>query len=189
MEDVGSAFRPVARLKLDSLKPESTVRLIFIVPHTAQWSRIRRAWGDQGYAAYGVEMRAHNHRWILPYSDLGLDLKVAREGEQMRLEKLEGTPYGHSSETSDSGVLFRPSPGDELEISITRRSASPAQGELVIAPYWDGYAKDHIVGAMIDSELRTYAWGMAILGIVSLIAGASLGVFSARLLKRHAANV
>ena len=178
-DDVSVAFHPVARLTLDSFKPDSTVRLKFRVPGTAQWSRIRKAWGDHGYAVFGVSRR-NGGELIIPFSELDLDVKVARAGKQMRMERLEEWIYGYSSDTTDYGVLFRPNPGDQLEVSVTRRSASLAQGDLVIAPFWNAYAKDHIVGAIIDSELRPYAWTITVLGIASLTLSASLGVLTRR---------
>lgn len=77
--------------------------------------------------------------------------------------------------------MFKPRPGDELAITITaRRAETLPAGDLIIEPYWDGYAKDHIVGAMLESDLRPYVWSMTILGIGLRAASAALGIAAAR---------
>ncbi len=68
----------------------------------------------------------------------------------------------------------------------TRNNAHvPRHGEatgrdLVIKPYWGGYEKDRIVGAMVDSDLQPYTSGMAAIGIVFLITSSILAIYSAR---------
>jgi hypothetical protein len=152
------------------------------VPDTAQWARIRKSWGDHGYIALGVRREGRTD-WIVPFSTLDLDLKVTRSGESLSLESATYPPYGYSSSgQGDHGVMFKPRPGDDLVISITaRQSAALPVGDLVIEPYWDGYAKDHIVGAMLESDLRPYVWSMAIFGIALLAASAAFGIAAARI--------
>jgi hypothetical protein len=150
------------------------------VPDTAQWARIRKSWGDRGYIAVGVR-REGRTEWVVPFSPLDLDLKVTRSGESLPLEPATNPPYGYSSSgQGDHGVMFKPRPGDEVTITITaKRSETLPVGDLVIEPYWDD-AKDHIVSAMIESDLRPYVWSMAIFGIALLAASAALGIAAAR---------
>jgi hypothetical protein len=180
-DDVGVAFEKVVQVGLDSFRTGAPVRFSFTVPDSAQWARIRKSWGDRGYIALGVR-REGRTEWIVPFSTLDLDLKVTRSGESLPLESATEPPYGYSSSgQGDHGVMFKPRPGDEVAITITaRRSETLPAGDLVIEPYWDGYAKDHIVGAMLESDLRPYVWSMTILGIGLLAASAALGIAAAR---------
>lgn len=178
-EDVGEAFRPVARIGLDSFKSGTPVRLFFRVPATAQWARIRKAWGDYGYIAFCATEK-EGGRWVIPFSSLHLDLTVTRAGENVSLERAQYAPYAYSS-GGDVGLSFKPRPGDELEITITARQPEVLpEGHLIIQPSWDTYAKDHIVGAMLESELRPYVRGTAALGIVLLIANSAIAIAATR---------
>jgi hypothetical protein len=113
-------------------------------------------------------------------STLDLDFKVMRSGVSLPLESATVPPYGYSSsDQDDHGMIFKPSPADELSITITAERAGLPAGELVIERYWDGHAKDDIVGAMLESDLRPFVWSMAILGVALLGAGAVFGIGTA----------
>ncbi|MGH9373810.1 MAG: hypothetical protein ACRD15_20015 [Vicinamibacterales bacterium] len=78
-------------------------------------------------------------------------------------------------------MSFKPSPGDNLEIGIMARNAdSLPAGDLIVEPYWGGYEKDRIVGAMIDSDVRPYVLGAGAIGVILLIASSILAISSAR---------
>ena len=74
-----------------------------------------------------------------------------------------------------------PKPGDELEITLLfRGTEKPPPGDFVIEPYWGGYEKDRLVGAMIDSDLQPYIVGVALIGIILLITSSILAIDIAR---------
>ena len=183
-DDAGVAFTEVARLRLESFKAGSLIKLVFRVPNTAQWERLRQAWGDHGYIMY-AERKEDATPWIIPFSKLKLDVTVSRAGRSVSVQKSTGCPYmisvSSSSDTDDCAMAFKPTPGEELEIALTPRGSEnlPA-GDFVIQPYWGGYEKDRIVGAMIDSDVRPYALGAGAIGIVLLIASSVLAINSAR---------
>jgi hypothetical protein len=179
-DDAGVAFTEVVRMRLDSLTPGSPVKLVFRVPATAQWKRLREAWGDHGYIVY-AERKENATPWIIPFSKLNLDVTVSHAGRSLVVERSSGCPYAISSETEDCAVAFKPSPGDELEIALmSRGTEKPPAGDFVIKPYWGGYEKDRIVGAMIDSDVQPYVLGAAVIGVVLLIASSILAINSAR---------
>ena len=179
-DDVGAAFTEVVRLRLDSLRPESPVKLVFRVPATVQWKRLREAWGDHGYIVY-AERHEGSTAWIIPFSKLNLEVTVSHAGRSLAVERSSGCPYLISSETEDCAAAFKPSLGDELEITLMSRGMEkPPVGDFVIKPYWGGYEKDRIVGTMIDSDLQPYIVGMAAIGIVLLITSSILAINSAR---------
>ncbi len=183
-DDAGVAFTEVTRIRLDSFKPESPIRLVFRVPDSAQWKRLRDAWGDHGFIVYAARKEGSTP-WIIPFSTLNLDVTVSHAGRSLVVERSSGCPYLISSETEDCAVAFKPSPGDELEVTLTSRgTGNPPAGDFVIQPYWGGYEKDRIVGAMIDSDLKPYILGTAAIGMVLLIASAILGIASAQRVRR-----
>jgi len=179
-DDAGVAFTEVVRMRLDSFSPESPVKLVFRVPATAQWKRLHEAWGDHGYIAY-AERHEGSTPWVIPFSKLNLEVTVSRRGGPIVVERSSGCPYLVSSETEDCAVTFKPSPGDELEITLLfRGTEKPPPGDFVIEPYWGGYEKDRLVGAMIDSDLQPYIVGVALIGIILLITSSILAINIAR---------
>lgn len=180
-DDAGVAFTEVTRIRLDSFKPESPIRLVFRVPDSAQWKRLREAWGDHGYIVYAARKEGATP-WIIPFSTLNFDVAISRSGGDLAVARASGCPYLISSDAGDDcAVTFNPSPGDELEITLTSRGMEkPPVGDFVIKPYWGGYEKDRIVGAMVDSDLQPYIVGIAAIGIVCLITSSILAINSAR---------
>jgi hypothetical protein len=181
-DDAGVAFTEVARIRLDSFRAGSPIRLVFRVPDTVQWKRLRGAWGDHGYIVYAER---EENSTIIPFSKLSLDLTVSRPGRSVAVQKSSGCPYmisiASSSDIDDCAVVFKPTPGEELEIAFTPRSSEnlPA-GDFVIQPYWGGSEKDLIVNAMIDSDVQPYVLGAGVIGVVLLIASSILAINSAR---------
>jgi hypothetical protein len=171
-DDASVAFVPVARLALDSLKAGNRVGLLFAVQQsTQQWSRIRESLGDLGYVLLACDK---HHGRLIPFGNLDLELSVVGRNGQISVEHERYTPYGYSSDTYDVGVRFRPAATDDIRIDI--RSRHPEllpQGELVIEPYWNGNAKDFLVGASLDAGLRPYARRAVYFGIVLLLVGGS----------------
>ena len=117
--------------------------------------------------------------WIIPFSSVNLDVTVVHAAGNVPVGHSKGCPYMVSSETGDCGVTFKPSPGAELELTIASRGTEPLPaGDLVVEPFLDGAAKDRLVGAMIDSDLRPFVTGLATFGIVLLIASAVVAMNS-----------
>jgi hypothetical protein len=176
-DDLGIAFAKVARIRLDSFKTGSPLRLKFRVPDSSQWKRLRNSWGDYGYLLYGVR----KDRWLIPFAELDLDVEILRAGTRLHVGSGKDCPYGVSRDTMDCGLSFKPAPGDELEMVITARSGTIVpEGELVVEPYWGGYEKDRVIGAAVSSRARPYIEGIAAVGIVCLIASAGLGIVAGR---------
>jgi hypothetical protein len=188
-DDAGVAFAEVARIRLDSLRAGSPIRLVFRVPDTEQWKRLRETWGDHGYIVYAERNEESRPGIVIPFSKLNVDLTVSRGGRSVAVQKSSGCPYmisiASSSDIDDCAMAFKPTPGEELEITLTARGSEHLPtGDFVIQPYWGGYEKDRIVGAMIDSDVQPYVLGAAAIGVVLLIASSILGINSARGMRR-----
>jgi hypothetical protein len=171
-DDAGAAFTEVVRIRLDSFRSGFPIKFVFSVPATAQWTRLREAWGDHGYIVY-AERKKSSTPWIIPFSELNLDVSVSHAGRSLAVERPAGCPYTISSDTADCAVAFKPHPGEVLDVILTaRRPESLPSGDVVIKPSRDGYEKDRIVGTMLDADLRPYLLAVSALGIVLLIAAA-----------------
>lgn len=185
-DDAGVAFTEVARIRLDSFRAGSPIRLVFRVPDTAQWKRLRESWGSHGYIVYA---EGKENSTIIPLAKLNLDLSVSRAGRSVEVQKSSGCPYmvsiASSSDIDDCAMVFKPTPGEELEVALTPRSSEnlPA-GDFVIQPYWGGSEKDLIVNAMIDSDVQPYMLGAAAIGVILLIASSILAINSTRGMRR-----
>jgi hypothetical protein len=90
-DDAGVAFTEVMRIRLDSFRPESPVKLVFRVPGSAQWKRLREAWGDHGYIAY-AERHEGSTPWVIPFSTLNFAVAVSRRGGPLVVERTSGCP-------------------------------------------------------------------------------------------------
>jgi len=170
-DDAAVAFTPVVRLSMESLRAGAPVELIFRVPDSAQWKRIRedRRMGDNGYIVLAANRRNEK---LVAFSTLNLELAVSGRRGPISLHPADGSPYGYSSDTRDVGVQFRPLPGDDIYVRLTaRRPELLPPGELIIEPYWSGAAKDYLVGASLDSDMRPVVIRITQLAFVLLAVG------------------
>ena len=181
IDDLAVATTDVARLRLDSFRSGSTVRVIGIGRYAPQWQRLRQAWGDHGYVVYATTKQGAGLS-ILPFSDLKLDVNVSVAGRRLRVERPPTCPLAVTiSQTADCAVVFKPPAGEAFEMAVTATSpGSLPAGDLVVEPYWGGYNKDRIVNAGLNSDVRPYINGMAVAGVASLIASGALGLAVAR---------
>lgn len=153
-DDASVAFTPIVRLSLESLRGGHSVKLFFRVPDSSQWKRIRqnRVMGDNGHIVLAT---TKSNNKLIPFSPLDIELAISGRRGQMSPERANYSPYGYSSDTPDVGLQFHPSPGEEIQVRLAaRRPELLPSGELIIEPYWSGSAKDFLVGASLDSDLR-----------------------------------
>lgn len=177
-DDAAIAFTPVVRLSLESLKAGAPLELSFRVPDSLQWKRIRqdRRMGDNGYVILATKKDDDR---LVPFSNLNLEVEVSGRTGQFTLNKADYVPYGHFSDTLDVGRLFRPSPGEEVQVRL--RAQTPRTlptGELIIKPYWRGTAKDFLVGASLDSEFQPIVVRMTQAGFGLLGLGLAVNVLA-----------
>jgi len=158
-------------MSLDSLRAGNPVELVFWVPDSTQWKRIRqqRTMGDNGYIVLAASERGGK---VIPFSTMDLAVSVSGAAGPIDLKKEDHTPYGYSSDTYDVGLRFHPLPRDEVRVRVTARGPDRLpNGELIIEPYWNWSAKDFGVGASIDADLKPYVIRITQLGLVILAAG------------------
>ena len=169
-EDADVAFTPVARLPLDSLKKAGSASLIFGVPATDQWARIRDGWGDPGYIVFGFAEK--DNSFVLSWSSLGVEVTASTGRGPLDVEAVEQVPYAYSSRAQDPGLVFRPQPGEKVRLDITVRNPSALpDGELVVRANWDSNV-DRAVGIAFSVDVRRYVRWCSICGVVLLVAAA-----------------
>lgn len=164
-DDAAAAFAPAMRIPLASLVEGATSVFSFEVPHTSQWERIRRAWGDPGYVVLGsLNPAPVGH--IVPYHSLNLAIQVAAEGKEVRLQPATSHPFLYSSDSFDYGLMFQASPGQDITVRV-KALAPPASssGELVVRPYWTPEAAGHIFFASdVEDDIRPWATALGFCG-------------------------
>jgi len=180
-DDAAVAFTPIVRLPLDTLGSGSVVSLSYVVPDSAQWDRIRKngSMGDHGYVAFVADTL---HGKVLPFTPLGIDVSVSSRNSQIPVTHTDAGPYLYAPETHhDVGLRFSASPGDRLRITISARNAGGLpEGELIVQPYWEWSARDFAeVSRELDRVLRPVVARAAQAGMLLLVAGVALSVFSA----------
>ncbi len=174
-DDGSVAFTPAARLSLESLRAGNPVEVLFQVPDSPQWRRIRQdpRMGD----GYIVLAATKQHDWLIPFSTLTLDVAVIGPHGPIRPEKPPDSPYGYSSQNMDVGLRFHLEPGAETRIRVAaRKPETLPSGELIIEPFMNGSAKDVGVEAGVDWFLhaivvRTTRIGFALLGAAVALSG------------------
>jgi len=87
-EDVRVAAAEVVRIRLDSFKPESPIRLAFTADDSSHSKRLREAWGDKGYLVY-AEREQDSREDIVPFSTLKLDVSVSHCWSRARRSAIE----------------------------------------------------------------------------------------------------
>jgi hypothetical protein len=170
-EDADLAFTPVARLPLDSLKRTGAASLIFGVPSSDQWARIRDGWGDPGYIVFAFAERDSSS--VLSWSSLGVEVTASTGRGPLGVEAAEQVPYAYSSRAQDPGLVFRPQPGEKVRLDITVRNPSALpDGELVVQANWNSSAINRAVGIAFNVDVRRYVKWCSICGVVLLMAAA-----------------
>ena len=170
-EDADISFTPVVRLPLDSLKKVGSASVIFTVPATDQWARIRDGWGDPGYIVFGLA--ASDSSSVLSWSSLGVEVKASTARGPLHVEVAKHAPYAYSTDAQNPGVVFRPQPGEKVRLDVTvRNPRALPDGELVVRANWDSSAKDHAVGIAFNVDARRYVRWSSLCGVVLLVAAA-----------------
>jgi hypothetical protein len=168
-EDAFNAMEPIVRIPLAGLRTTGSAQIVFDVPS----NRISRAWGNPFYVVFWRSQK--NGWWIHSFSLLHVDVNILVSGSPVTLSKDTHFPYGHSSDTRDTGPSFVAKPGDEVRIAVVARAPeSLPDGELVVAPDWNLPIKDRLVGMDVDKDLYHIARLLGWVGLV-LVAGGSIG--------------
>jgi hypothetical protein len=170
-EDAELAAVPVIRLPFDALKRAGSASVIFEVPASVQWTRLRNAWGDPDYIVFAV---SRTDGTIVSWSSVGVAVTASIASRPLAVEPAAASPYGYSSSAQDPGVAIRAAPGARVRVDFAVLSAHPeSAGEIVIQPEWEGM-KDRLVGVALNLHLRPHIRVASVLGVLLLAVAAAI---------------
>lgn len=173
MSELLWATQPVVRIPLETLRSAGRASVVFRVPETKQWERLRREWGEPHYLVFAYRRERSSH-YIQPFGELDLAVRATSNGETLVTERASDAPYSYSSRTTDVGIVFRGMPGAEIRLDVEAKDApSRRDGEFVVEPQWPGSLKDRIVGAMLEESAAPYVTGAGIVGVLLVFAALS----------------
>lgn len=155
-DDAEVACGPLARIPLDQLENLGSAAVVVTIPDSAQWKRIRHAWGDPDYLVAAVES-PQSAQIIHCLDELGINIDVIVKSVHIPLKPALGRPYGYRGTCPQSGVEFRAAPGSDATIRVAAPRRHMPAGELVLMCYWKKGVKDKLAGIALEEELWTIA--------------------------------
>jgi hypothetical protein len=171
--DIQRALFPLVKAPLDSLRSTAEREFGFTVPNDSQWRRIVRRMGPPAFLAVPATTEEMSNRQTYAASDVGLSLRVTRNGVPVTLIPTSDAPYAYSAYTQNNGFKFTADAGDRIAL-WTRVTGSqlPSQSNLVLVADWGNLPTwDWVDGAAIGYGVLTLlAWVAAALGL-ALIGG------------------
>jgi hypothetical protein len=171
-EDWEVASTPVGRLPLDSVRAARSASMVFTVPTTDQWVRIRDAWGEPRYVVFARGGAGDSA--VIAWNSL--ELEVTGSTGLGPLDMAVAVQLPNSLPPNASGVMFQPRPGEKVRLNIKAMNpAAVPNGELVVRAAWDGDPKGRAVGMLFSVDLRPYLRMGLLCGVVLLVVAAVLG--------------
>ena len=168
--DDAIALQPLIRIPLASLH-EQPATMTLTIPESAQWTRIRRAWGEPEFVVSASEPTG---RSVMCLSSLPVRIEMAdTNGSAIHLQAGPG-PYGYSDYCSNSSLRFQAAGGSVLALRITSVGGRPvpAGDVIVVADWWN--TKDKLVGVGLDEDVGFFLKRLSLAGILFIAAGATL---------------
>ena len=173
-DDAKAALGPLVEIPLDQLKNSGSAAVIVTIPNNAQWTRIRRAWGDPAYLIAAIE-HPETSGLVHCLDQLEIRVQATNQSGLIPLKTSKGCcPYGLSSACPDSGLEFRATPGSDLTLHATSTAHSMPAGELIVLCYWKNNVKDKLVGISLDEDLRRISEIATPIGFVLILSGVSV---------------
>jgi hypothetical protein len=170
--DIHRALSPLVDAPLDSLRSTAGREFELTVPNDSQWRRIVRRMGPPAFLAVPATTEEMRNRQTYAASDVGLSLRVTRNGSPVTLTPTSDTPYAYSAYTQNNGFKFTAEAGDRIAL-WTRVTGSqlPPKSNLILVADWgnlntwdwvDGAAMGYGVLTLLSSVAA--ALGLALIG-------------------------
>ena len=174
--DIQRANSPLASMPLDSLRSSAGREFTVTIPGDRQWRRIVRHMGPPSFLVVPATNEEVWKRQTYAAREVGLSLRVARDGSVVALTPTSDTPYWYSSYTTNNGFKFAAEAGDRIAIEarVTGSSLPPNSRLIVVANWGHLNMWDWADGAAMGQGLLMFVASIAAgLGVV-LIGGAVL---------------
>jgi hypothetical protein len=170
--DIHRALSPLMDAPLDSLRSTAGREFELTVPSDSQWRRIVRRMGPPAFLAVPATTEEMRNRQTYAASDVGLSLRVTRNGSPVTLTPTSDTPYAYSAHTQNNGFKFTAEAGDQIAVwARVTGSQLPPESKLILVADWgnlntwdwvDGAAMGYGVLTLLSSVAA--ALGLALIG-------------------------
>jgi len=151
-----------------------------IVPNTARWTRIRKAWGESEFVISAVEPTGS---FALCLSDMPVRIELSDQTGGVIPLQPDGPPYGYSTGCESSSLRFRAALGDEFTLKVTKTGIrSVPAADLIVVRNWL-YTKDKLVGLDLDHDVESLVTWLSIVGLLLVLSG--VGVFTRNHVRHH----
>jgi hypothetical protein len=170
--DIDRALSLLVDAPLDSLRSTDGREFELTVPSDSQWRRIVRRMGPPAFLAVAATTEEMRNRHTDAASDVGLSLRVTRNGSPVTLIPTSDTPYAHSAYTQNNGFKFTAEAGDRIALwtRVTGSQLSPKSNLILVADWGNLNTWDWVDGAAMGYGLLTLvssvaaALGLALIG-------------------------
>jgi len=174
--DIHRALSPLVSAPLDSLRTTAGREFELTIPSDSQWRRIVRRMGPPSFLGVAATAEEMSNRQTYAARDVGLSLRVTRNGYPVEVTPTSDTPYAYSAYTQENGFKFTADTGDRIAL-WTRVTGSnlPPQSNLILVADW-GHLNtwDWVDGAAIGYGVLTLLSSVAAAIGLALIGGAAV---------------
>jgi hypothetical protein len=170
--DIHRALSPLVDAPLDSLRSTAGREFALTIPSDSQWRRIVRRMGRPAFLVVPATSEEIRNRQTYAASNVGLSLRVTRNGSPVTVTPTSDTPYGYSAYTQNNGFQFTAEAGDRIALwAQVTGSQLPQESNLIMVADWGGLNTwDWVDGAAIGYGVLTLlssvaaALGLALIG-------------------------
>lgn len=178
-DDAWIALQPLTRMHLGGVD-SGPLSATLIVPNTARWTRISKAWGEPEFVISAVEPTGG---FALCLPDMPLRVELSDQTGGVIPLRPNGGPYGYSTGCEFGSLRFHAALGDKFTLKVTKTGVGtvPA-GDLIVVGNWL-YTKDKLVGLDLDHDVESLVTWLSIGGLLLVLSGA--GVFTRDHVRHH----
>jgi hypothetical protein len=175
--DIHRALSPLVNAPLDSLQGTAGREFQFTIPSDSQWRRICRRMEPPAFLVVPATTEAMSNRQTYAASEVGLSLRVTRNGSPVTVTPTSDTPYAYSAYTQNNGFKFTADAGDRIVLwaRVTGSELPPKSNLILVADWGHLNTWDWVDGAAIGYGILTLlssvaaALGLALIGSAIVI--------------------
>jgi hypothetical protein len=135
--DIQEANSPVVSLPLDSLQSPAGREVTVTIPSDSQWRRIIRRMGPPSFVVVPGTSREVWKRQTYAAREVGLSLRLTRNGSVVTLTPTSDAPYTYSAYTTNNGFKFAAEAGDRITVwARVTGSSLPRDSQLLLVANW-----------------------------------------------------
>ena len=143
----------------------------------SQWRRIVRRMGPPAFLIVPATTEEMTNRQTYAASEVGLSLRVTRNGSPVTMTPSSDTPYAYSAYTQNNGFKFTANGGDRIALwaRVTGSQLPPTSNLILVADWGHLNTWDWVDGAAMGYGILTLlssvaaALGLALIGCALVI--------------------